>query len=243
MPVRLPDAEGRLRAAAAVVVALAALGLVAVASRSGRTETLTPITARSGAATPAVDRTLTPRASPPPSPPAESGRGWTPPGILYVLIVLALAGLVGYLGWRAYRSRGRPRWWSGRARAAEPRPDPRSDPGPDRVVAGALTDAVDAGLRQLDEGAARDAVIACWVLLERTAAEAGSARRPAETAAELTARVLRQHQVSADALSRLADLYREARYSAHPLGEAARDQARTALAQVRRELAGTEVAG
>lgn len=102
-----------------------------------------------------------------------------------------------------------------------------------------LSDAVEAGLRDMGaagQGEVRDAVIACWVRLEGAAADAGTARRPAETAGELTERVLTAHQVTPETLRRLADLYREARYSAHTLGETQREQARDALEQVRREL-------
>jgi hypothetical protein len=241
MPVSQPTADGRLRTAqtvAALVVAVAALALVAVAARSGRPETLTPVTARSRTAIPTVTATLE---RPSPEPPASSSAGWVAPHWMIVfLALLAMACLLGFAAWLFRRSRGGRRlwWWRGQpAPAPELAPDPRPDP----AVTGALADAVDAGLRRLDEGAARDAVIACWVLLESAAAEAGTARRPAETAAELTTRVLHQHRVTADVLHRLADLYREARYSSHLLGEDARKQARAALAQVRVELAGEQV--
>jgi hypothetical protein len=106
-------------------------------------------------------------------------------------------------------------------------------------VARALTEAVDATLVAIERGETRDAIIACWLRLEDIAAEAGVQRRPAETAADLTERVLATHQVGADTLSRLAELYREARFSAHHLDESARTEARSALEQVRAELAGT----
>jgi hypothetical protein len=243
MPVSQPTADGRLRTAqtvAALVVAVAALALVAVAARSGRPETLTPVTARSSTAIPTVTATLE-RPSPEP-PPAGSSADWVAPRwLLVVLALLGVACLIGFAAWLFRRARdGRRLWWWWPGQPA-PAPELAPDPRPDPAVTGALADAVDAGLRRLDEGAARDAVIACWVLLESAAAEAGTARRPAETAAELTTRVLRQHRVTADVLHRLADLYREARYSTHLLGEDAREQARAALAQVREELAGEQV--
>jgi Domain of unknown function (DUF4129) len=242
MPVSQPTADGRLRTAqtvAALVVAAAALALVAVAARSGRPETLTPVSARSPAAIPTVTATLQRPA--PQAPPASPSTGWVAPHWLLVLLaVLGMACLLGFAAWLFRRSWDGRRLWSWRGQPA-PAPDLAPDPQPDPAVIGALADAVDAGLRRLDEGAARDAVIACWVLLESAAAEAGTVRRPAETAAELTTRVLGQHRVTADVLHRLADRYREARYSTHLLGEDAREQARTALAQVREELAGEQV--
>jgi hypothetical protein len=241
MPVRPPSVESRARPVAAVAVALAALALVALAARSGRTQTLTPITVQSAATSPAS--LPTPRVSEaPPPPPPESGGGFSLPNAVYVaLLLLGVAALLAYAAWLLRRADTRWRWWR-RPVPPEPAPDPDAGPAPDPAMTGALAGAVDEGLRRLAEGPPRDAVIACWVLLERTAGEAGTARRPAETTAELTARVLREHRVSAAALGRLADLYREARYSSHPLGEDARALARDALARVRRELAGTEAA-
>lgn len=104
-------------------------------------------------------------------------------------------------------------------------------------VAKALTEAVDETLLTIERGETRDAIVACWLRLEDVVAEAGIEKTPAETAAELTERVLSTHQVSRQTLSRLADLYREARFSVHPLGDRARQEARAALEQIRRELA------
>jgi hypothetical protein len=48
--------------------------------------------------------------------------------------------------------------------------------------------------------------------------------------------VLTEHSVSPDTLRELAALYREARFSAHPLGEQHRTAARRLFEQVRDEL-------
>jgi Domain of unknown function (DUF4129) len=79
-------------------------------------------------------------------------------------------------------------------------------------------------------------VVACWVRLERAAADAGTHRAAPETASELVGRLIDRHPVSSGPLLRLADLYREARYSRHELPESARDEARAALEQLRAEL-------
>lgn len=86
-------------------------------------------------------------------------------------------------------------------------------------------------------------MVACWVRLEQAAARAGTARHPAQTAAELTARVLAAHRVAPDTLRRLADPYREARSSRHVLDERARDEARAALEQIRQELRAGHASG
>jgi hypothetical protein len=154
-----------------------------------------------------------------------------------VLMVLGVLYLLGFGGWTVRRARGGrrhwwiPGWWRWYRR--------RAAPAPALPPAEALAGAAAAGLRRIEEGEPREAVVACWVLLERAAADAGVARRPAETAAELTGRVLAAYRVSAGVLTELADLYREARFSRHRLGEPERDRARAALAQGSAELAGS----
>jgi Domain of unknown function (DUF4129) len=96
--------------------------------------------------------------------------------------------------------------------------------------------AVDAGLEELDDGDPRQAVIACWVRLEAAAAAAGTERSPGDTSTELVTRLLARHYVSAPVLAALAEVYREARFARHPVDEATREQARTALRQLRDEL-------
>jgi hypothetical protein len=98
--------------------------------------------------------------------------------------------------------------------------------------------AVDVGLADLDDADAdpRRAVIACWLRLEAAAAEAGTARETGDTSTDLVARLLADHMVSADVLAGLAAVYREARFATHTVDETMRDQARSALRQLRDEL-------
>jgi len=56
------------------------------------------------------------------------------------------------------------------------------------------------------------------------------------TAAELVTAVLRSHRVDRAPLDTLAALYREARFSRHPIGEDERTTARTSLVQVQGDL-------
>jgi hypothetical protein len=98
--------------------------------------------------------------------------------------------------------------------------------------------AVDVGLADLDDADAdpRRAVIACWLRLETAAAQAGTVREIGDTSTDLVARLLADHMVSADVLDGLAAVYREARFATHTVDEAMRDQARSALRQLRDEL-------
>ena len=79
--------------------------------------------------------------------------------------------------------------------------------------------------RMLREGSPREAIIAAWLDLERLVAAAGVPRRPSETSSELVVRVLDDRDVPAAALTDLAALFREARFSTHEPTEALRERA------------------
>lgn len=88
----------------------------------------------------------------------------------------------------------------------------------------------------LVEGEPRNAIVAAWVDLEESAAASRLARRPAETPLEYVARVLATWDVDIAALAELANLYREARFSSHPMGSRERERALRALDQVHQDL-------
>jgi hypothetical protein len=83
-------------------------------------------------------------------------------------------------------------------------------------------------MRDLDD--ARAAIIACYLAMEASIAEAGAARGTAETPDELLARVA--HLVSAAPAASLTALFYEARFSTHPLAAKHRDAAERALAEL-----------
>jgi hypothetical protein len=97
---------------------------------------------------------------------------------------------------------------------------------------------VGAARRALTEGPPRNAIVACWMQLERDAADAGLARRPAETSAEYAQRVVALGSVDPAPIGALASLYREARFSGHELTDAHRARALDALDRVAAALAG-----
>ncbi|WP_153396987.1 DUF4129 domain-containing protein [Ornithinicoccus halotolerans] len=82
----------------------------------------------------------------------------------------------------------------------------------------------------------RNAVVACWVALEDAAASSGLPRGPAETSMEFTSRVLTRWQVRQEPLTELARLYREARFSRHPVTEEQRERALATLALIHEDL-------
>lgn len=83
----------------------------------------------------------------------------------------------------------------------------------------------------------REAVIACYVRMERAFAAAGSARRPDDSPMELLARVLDELYVPEGDVRRLTALFAEARFSTHPVDDEMRAAARRSLDNVSRALA------
>ncbi|WP_203700194.1 DUF4129 domain-containing protein [Asanoa iriomotensis] len=159
--------------------------------------------------------------------------GWLAPAaaVLCAAVVLVVVVLVVWILVRdgLRRLRRRPVRY-----AEESAPAPNAD----QVVA-----AVDAGLTDLSDtdGDPRRAVIACWLRLEQAAAAAGTPRQVGDSPTDLVYRLLHAHQISADVLAALADVYREARYATHTVDERMRTQARSALQRIRTELTTAEV--
>ena len=85
-------------------------------------------------------------------------------------------------------------------------------------------------------GTPRNSIVACWMQLERDAATAGVRRLAAETPAEYVQRVIATASVDAAPIIELAALYREARFSIHPLDDDHRARALAALDRVAAEL-------
>lgn len=97
-----------------------------------------------------------------------------------------------------------------------------------------LTDAIDEVTRIIGEGSPRNAIVAAWVRLEQAVESERFPHRPEETPSELVERVLASYALDDAAIRRLAALYREARFSTHPVTE---DHRREAAECLRRLLA------
>jgi Domain of unknown function (DUF4129) len=85
-------------------------------------------------------------------------------------------------------------------------------------------------LRELDD--ARGAIIACYLAMERSLAQAGTAREAAETPDELLARAAGSGLVRGGAAARLTEVFYEARFSTRELMPEHRDAAEQALAEL-----------
>jgi hypothetical protein len=155
--------------------------------------------------------------------------------VAIVLAVLALALLI-YLILLLKRSRV---WFGFRRKGAGAAIEPEA--AGDEA---GLREAVESGrsaLRRFDD--ARAAIIACYVAMEDSLAQAGTARAAAETPDELLARAADLGLVRTDAAARLTALFYEARFSSHPMALTQRDEAQQALAEMADSLRHLEPAG
>ena len=108
-----------------------------------------------------------------------------------------------------------------------------TDEARDEEVLGA---AVLAGRGAL-EGEARAAIIACYAAMEDSLAAAGVTRLESDSPADLLRRATERGVVAGPAPRLLAALFREARFSTHPIGARHLDQARGALDEITAQLA------
>jgi len=104
-----------------------------------------------------------------------------------------------------------------------------------------LDGAVAAGQDALDASKGdREAILACYAALERALRATPIGRPPADTPSELAERVLAAGLVRPGPVSALTALFREARFSRHPMSPPQRVAARCALAELRRDLSTAE---
>jgi hypothetical protein len=82
----------------------------------------------------------------------------------------------------------------------------------------------------------RNAVIACYVRMERALAGAGTRRRHSDTPLELLERMLAERKVSGDAPAQLTSLFEIAKFSTRPVDEPMRAKAIDALVEIRMQL-------
>lgn len=106
---------------------------------------------------------------------------------------------------------------------------------PARLVEAITHDAADQDAA-LAEGDPRNAIVAAWQRFEVQGASAGMGRRSWETSSEYAIRILDLVSADSGAVNRLAGLYREARFSEHPITEDHRAQALEALVEIRRSM-------
>jgi len=139
--------------------------------------------------------------------------------VLLAVVALGAAALTVYRRRRAVL-----------ASLPEPEPDPEPDAEP-------LVAELAAGARVLhSDPDPRTAIIGCYAAMERSLADAGAPPRMADTPAEVLSRAIASGMVRSAPAATLTGLFRQARYSSHPMTETDRTAAIDALAQVRIDL-------
>jgi hypothetical protein len=230
----------RVPTASAVAAACGALAVLAVFTLAGMAAGSGPwASGRTSAATvpvaPATPQTTQqPRqveATATPSPPGRQIEGSEISGYLvFGLLALVGLGLLALLARRLQAAR-----WALRRAGRSPHASTSPEVAP---TAETLPDAVERALQVVVSPDAREAVVRAWLLLGEAAAAAGTPARPAETAAEYAARLAEAHRLPVSSLQRLAELYREARFSAHPVRPDQQALARAELTTLRSALVG-----
>lgn len=169
-----------------------------------------------------------------------------PPGWLdamaFVLELLTVA-VVGFLAVRLLRRLHQ--LWKGRTRRRRSPPEEVEFEvlgSAARVAEVIELDAADQRWELAEEGEPRDAIVACWHRFEQQAVRGGVERRPWQTTAEFVLGVLDLVSADRGAVARLADLYRESRFSDHPMTDAHRRAALEALDTIHHSLGRTAAA-
>ena len=168
-----------------------------------------------------------------------------PPGwiktVAFVLELLTL-GVVLFLLGRLLR-RLRQAW---RARSRRRRPQLEEVEFEVLGSAGRVSDVIEEDAVQqralLEDGEPRNAIVACWQRFEEQATRGGVVRRPWQTTGEYVLGALDLVGADRGAVSRLADLYREARFSDHPMTDEHRRAALDALDTIHRSLGAARAA-
>ena len=167
---------------------------------------------------------------PPKKQPADQGLGIDITIVMYVMMLLLLLALVFLLA-RSVVVRRRRRRLRIASSEAEPVDDEWGLAAPEGLARSAAR-----GLTALTGGSPRNAIVQCWTELEDAVERLGLPRDPALTSEEFTAGVLERYAVGRSEIETLAALYREARFSAHPMTERHRAAAVDALTELRDEL-------
>ncbi len=149
--------------------------------------------------------------------------------ILRILLIVFLAGILimgVFLFARRFRILNRSVLVASSAPAAAETDDVR------------LAEAVSAGRTALQGDDTRAAVIACYAAMETSLTANGVGRHASDSPSDLLARAAGAGLLTGPAPEALADLFREARYSTHPMGRDQLERARGALDAIGALLAG-----
>lgn len=172
--------------------------------------------------------------APPSLPPSPMGEliGTTLLGVLVALVGIGIVLLLARTLIRAWRDRQLRRRDGDEvgltAAYALSVPEPE-------VIAEVIQRGIIGALREIDERSIpADAIVAAWVGLEESAADAGLARGVSETPGEFTLRIITRKSGISDDAEKLLRLYERVRFGGYSAGEEDRDAARAALKNIER---------
>jgi uncharacterized protein DUF4129 len=125
-----------------------------------------------------------------------------------------------------------------RARIRPPAPlsDSEFAPADGKRLGEQASSTVERALAGLRRGDSEQAIIACWLRLQDIVTSAGYPPAASQTSSELVQRWQQVLPFSQSALSELAELYREARFSSHRMSVESLQRARSALGRLRDDL-------
>jgi hypothetical protein len=213
------------RRAVPIVIAVALMLLAVVASSSGTVSLWESPPADRDRSVDPIEAVEEEEQAPPPDPEEET----EDPIDHWLVQAIALVVLAGFfMVVLAVIANWWPSTWTVRRRR---RSSEMGEPLPEVDEALVSVDGVAARLA-LAEGTPRNAIVACWMQLERDAAAAGLARHESETSVEYVERVVEASSVDPDPIRALSALFREARFSEHALDEGHRQRAVEALGRV-----------
>lgn len=194
---------------------VAALGIIALATTVGvamlgMTHTGPPDLPPTNLAPGSPPPYETPSQRPQPTPaPARNNNSWTFPVGEVLMVLIGLLAVVAVVVLAVFVAR-----W---LRARSTPPTLRSALAPEDDDGAALGDAVRAGRLALQGEDVRAAVIACYAAMEESLVAGGVRRHAADSPADLLRRASEAGLLAGLAPHQLAGLFREARYSTHPM--------------------------
>ena len=219
-----------------LVVAVCVLGLVAIGGvllagplRVGRPLWLPTEGVR---LPPAVAPRHVQTAAPAPEHVGSTTQGQFPFWIVYAIIAaVAIAGILFLIRRMLRRSRT-----ISPERPAPVMPIvPPAEPAPtDEPAAPVVAQGIERAIQLLDEAREpHDAIVKAWLGLQDAASSSGVRRRPAETPAEYTARIVTRFGADREAAATLLALYQGVRFGSHPVDETTVLRARGCLNRLR----------
>ncbi|TDT95510.1 uncharacterized protein DUF4129 [Streptomyces sp. 846.5] len=210
---------------------VAALGIIGVATTAG--VAVLGLTHTGPPDLPPTDlKPVTPASGPPASPgpqislpPVKNSASHPFPAGVVLLILIGLLAVAAGVVLTLFVSR----WLQARR---TPPPPLRSTLEPEDDDGAVLGDAVRAGRTALQGEDVRAAVIACYAAMEESLIAGGVRRHAADSPADLLRRASEAGLLAGLAPHQLAGLFREARYSTHPMAESDLREARAALDEI-----------